>query len=582
MSEDNGARNSSESMRGKMDADKESVAAASMSPTLSVGAGTTKSIMNVGGKSGAVVSNTPEPGLKRIPTVTFSDSKIVGLNKFGASDERKPGALGGAESALDSKELESQGMVNLPQILHDKLVDRRTPSNGLPDIQVPLPEKEEHPHFLVEDPLHSPKVRSRANSLSPSTPQVDLNGVPLSTAIVNGNDAKPGIKPIASNPLERDGSVSLSKGSEQPLLESVIEEASSTPGMANIPKRENAKNLDMRLPQDDGKIHILFGATGSMAVFKIKPMVKKLVDIYGKDRISIQVVLTKSAEKFLNKKVVKKVKPHPESNEDPLDVVTNIPGGTINECAKLKNGGADAQGSQQSNGSTNSTPDKTAIGNNPFQLEGGPVIQIWRDQDEWDVWKQRSDPVLHIELRRWADILVVAPLTANTLSKIALGLCDNLLTCVIRAWNPNFPIFLAPSMVSSTFNSVMTKKQLAIIKEEMPWITVFKPSEKVMGINGDIGLGGMMDPNEIVDKVVMKLGGYPKEEDEDEDDEDEDEDEDEENETCQEGENKKDEDEDEDEDDDDDDDDDEDEDEDEEDENNGGAEETLQPVENSQ
>ena len=128
----------------------------------------------------------------------------------------------------------------------------------------------------------------------------------------------------------------------------------------------------------------------------------------------------------------------------------------------------------------------------------------------------------------------------------------------------------------------MTKKQLAIIKEEMPWITVFKPSEKVMGINGDIGLGGMMDPNEIVDKVVMKLGGYPKEEDEDEDDEDEDEDEDEENETCQEGENKKDEADDEEEDDDDDDDDDEDEDEDEEDENNGGAEETLQPVENSQ
>lgn len=38
-----------------------------------------------------------------------------------------------------------------------------------------------------------------------------------------------------------------------------------------------------------------------------------------------------------------------------------------------------------------------------------------------------SDPVLHIELRRWADLLVIAPLDANTLGKIANGICDNLL-----------------------------------------------------------------------------------------------------------------------------------------------------------
>ena len=38
--------------------------------------------------------------------------------------------------------------------------------------------------------------------------------------------------------------------------------------------------------------------------------------------------------------------------------------------------------------------------------------------------------MLHIELRRWADCLVIAPLSANTLAKCAQGLCDNLLTCV--------------------------------------------------------------------------------------------------------------------------------------------------------
>lgn len=47
------------------------------------------------------------------------------------------------------------------------------------------------------------------------------------------------------------------------------------------------------------------------------------------------------------------------------------------------------------------------------------------------MWTKRSDPVLHIELRRWADLLVIAPLDANTLGKIASGICDNLLVgCV--------------------------------------------------------------------------------------------------------------------------------------------------------
>lgn len=45
----------------------------------------------------------------------------------------------------------------------------------------------------------------------------------------------------------------------------------------------------------------------------------------------------------------------------------------------------------------------------------------------FQLWSHRSDPVLHIELRRWADLLLVAPLDANTLGKIASGICDNLL-----------------------------------------------------------------------------------------------------------------------------------------------------------
>lgn len=47
------------------------------------------------------------------------------------------------------------------------------------------------------------------------------------------------------------------------------------------------------------------------------------------------------------------------------------------------------------------------------------------------MWQGRGDPVLHIELRKWADLFIIAPLDANTLAKLACGICDNLL---VSAW----------------------------------------------------------------------------------------------------------------------------------------------------
>ena len=50
--------------------------------------------------------------------------------------------------------------------------------------------------------------------------------------------------------------------------------------------------------------------------------------------------------------------------------------------------------------------------------------------------------MLHIELRRWSDALVIAPLSANSLAKLAGGMCDNLLTCIVRAWDFNRPLLV--------------------------------------------------------------------------------------------------------------------------------------------
>ena len=279
-----------------------------------------------------------------------------------------------------------------------------------------------HAHFYVDETMRPGKV-IRSRSGSTNSPE----------------------RLSATSPL----------GSTTAPVQSSIDKLAETSTTLSPPPTEQNANIDPRLPQEDGKLHILIGVCGALSTIKVKLIILKLYEIYTPNKISIQLILTKSSENFLPQEVQN-------------------------------------------------------------YLENTKKIRIWRDEDEWTTWKTRLDPVLHIELRRWADILVVCPLTANTLSKISMGLCDNLLTNVVRAWNTSFPILLAPAMVSYSYNAITTKRQLKLIAEEMPWIEILKPVEKVVGSYGDIGMGGMMDWNEVVNKIVMKLGGYPEEEEEEE------------------------------------------------------------------
>src|SRR6185312_2646266 len=99
----------------------------------------------------------------------------------------------------------------------------------------------------------------------------------------------------------------------------------------------------------------------------------------------------------------------------------------------------------------------------PMAEGGGPPSApvLLRDEDEWPApGYRRGDPVLHIELRNWADLLVVAPLDANTLAKFALGISDNFLTCIFRAWDFARPVFLAPAMNTLMWQSPVTLRHL--------------------------------------------------------------------------------------------------------------------------
>jgi phosphopantothenoylcysteine decarboxylase len=100
----------------------------------------------------------------------------------------------------------------------------------------------------------------------------------------------------------------------------------------------------------------------------------------------------------------------------------------------------------------------------PARAARNPHVVVL-DEDEWPGQAagrryQRDDPVLHIELRRWADVFVIAPLDANTLAKLANGLADNCLTCVWRAWDPARPIVLAPAMNTLMWEHPLTARHL--------------------------------------------------------------------------------------------------------------------------
>lgn len=116
---------------------------------------------------------------------------------------------------------------------------------------------------------------------------------------------------------------------------------------------------------------------------------------------------------------------------------------------------------------------------------------VLTDADEWHGEYARGQDILHIELRKWAHVLVIAPLSANTLAKLAAGQCDNLLTSVVRAWEMDKPIVLAPAMNTHMWNHPATGEHLQRLKQ---WhgrqLRIVDPVEKTLAC-GDVGVGAL-------------------------------------------------------------------------------------------
>ncbi|KAL8673479.1 MAG: hypothetical protein Q9168_002085 [Polycauliona sp. 1 TL-2023] len=213
----------------------------------------------------------------------------------------------------------------------------------------------------------------------------------------------------------------------------------------------------------DGKKHLLLAASGSVATIKLPRIAEALS---GHSNLSVRILLTKAAENFLAG----------QSEEQP----------TLHYLRSIPN-----------------------------------VDSVFVDQDEWkDPWI-RGAGILHIELRRWSDLLVIAPLSANSLAKMTTGLADSLLLSVVRAWDttgsidevasPVKRIIVAPAMNTAMWLHPITKKQIKVLEEDWGanahsngWVEVLKPIDKMLAC-GDAGSGAMREWAEVVSIIEERL-----------------------------------------------------------------------------
>lgn len=106
----------------------------------------------------------------------------------------------------------------------------------------------------------------------------------------------------------------------------------------------------------------------------------------------------------------------------------------------------------------------------------------------------------HIDLARWADLFVVAPASANTLAKLALGLADDLLTTVALATEA--PLLIAPAMNTVMWNKPITQSHLRSLADA--GARFVDPASGILAC-GEVGVGKLASVDSIVQAINTQL-----------------------------------------------------------------------------
>jgi phosphopantothenoylcysteine decarboxylase/phosphopantothenate--cysteine ligase len=122
-------------------------------------------------------------------------------------------------------------------------------------------------------------------------------------------------------------------------------------------------------------------------------------------------------------------------------------------------------------------------------LSGHPVAIELLDADQ-------ESAMGHIALARWADWLVIAPASANTLARLAAGQADDLLTATVLATDA--PVAVAPAMNNKMWQDASTQANLAILKERSVYVLGPASGEQACG---ELGEGRLLEPVDIVGEL---------------------------------------------------------------------------------
>lgn len=130
-----------------------------------------------------------------------------------------------------------------------------------------------------------------------------------------------------------------------------------------------------------------------------------------------------------------------------------------------------------------------------FQTMSNEVVHV-------DMFDQLNNmDVEHIALAKWADVMVIAPATANTMAKLAYGIADNMLTTVALATTA--PILIAPAMNMQMLRADATQEALKVLKNRKQY-EILPTAEGLLACQ-DVGEGKMLEPEDIVDYILIAL-----------------------------------------------------------------------------
>ena len=129
-------------------------------------------------------------------------------------------------------------------------------------------------------------------------------------------------------------------------------------------------------------------------------------------------------------------------------------------------------------------------------LSGNPVHTELLDTDA-------ENAMGHISLARWADVLIIAPATANTLAKLSCGLADDLLSTLYLA--ATCPVYVAPAMNQAMWNKIVTQENVTRLVNQGVYIIGPEQGDQACG---ETGFGRMTEPVSICTQLMAALSGH--------------------------------------------------------------------------